>query len=143
MDERHVVTSFLRRTGPTGEDEVLILRRSGRVGTYRRRWAGVSGFLEDRPLEQAYREIEEETGLGRGDVRLVRGGEPLPVPDEQLGVLWVVHPFLFDLVGGATPRLDWEHTEARWIPPRRLRRFRTVPGLVEALARVYPPEAQK
>ena len=35
--------------------------------------------------------------------------------------------------------LDWEHTEARWVRPRALGRYRTVPRLGEALARVYPP----
>jgi 8-oxo-dGTP diphosphatase len=137
MRERHVVTCFLLRTDPQGRDEVLILRRSQAVGTYRGRWAAVSGSLEDGPLQQAYREIREETGLTRRDVRLVGEGEPLEVPAPELDTLWIVHPFLFRLVGAAGPTLDWEHTEARWISPRRLRRFHTVPMLAEALERVY------
>lgn len=139
MRERHVVTCFLQRTDPEGHDEVLLLRRSKAVGTYQGRWAAVSGSIEDGPLEQAYREIQEETGLSRSDIRLLRQGQPLEVPAPELDTLWVVHPFLFHLKGPAEPALDWEHTEARWVAPKRLRRFRTVPMLVEALERVYPP----
>jgi 8-oxo-dGTP diphosphatase len=143
MRERHVVTCFLQRTDPEGREEVLLLRRSQAVGTYRGRWAAVSGSVEDGPLEQAYREIEEETGLRRRDVRLLQQGEPLEVPASELDTLWVVHPFLFRLHREIEPALDWEHTEARWVPPRRLRRFRTVPMLVEALERVYPPPPER
>lgn len=139
MHERHVVTCFLQRTGPEGDDQVLLLRRSHAVGSYRGRWAAVSGSVDDGPLDQAYREIQEETGLGRSDVRLVREGRPLEVPAPELDTLWVVHPFLFHLQGEPEPTLDWEHTEARWVSPRELRRFRTVPMLVEAMERVYPP----
>ncbi len=138
MRERHVVTCFLLRTGPQRQDEVLILRRSQAVGTYRGRWAAVSGSVDDGPLEQAYREIREETALTRRHVRLAAEGQPLQVPAPDLDTLWIVHPFLFRLAGKAEPTLDWEHTEARWVSPRRLRRFRTVPMLAEALERVYP-----
>jgi len=142
MRERHVVTCFLLRTDPQGQDEVLILRRSQAVGTYRGRWAAVSGSVEDGPLEQAYREIREETGLTRQDIRLAGEGQPLEVPAPELDTVWIVHPFLFRLVSEAGPTLDWEHTEARWVSPRRLRRFRTVPMLAETLERVYPPTSR-
>jgi 8-oxo-dGTP pyrophosphatase MutT (NUDIX family) len=132
-----VVTVFLIRRGAAG-DEVLLLRRSGRVGTYRGRWAGVSGYLEGPPEQQAYTELREETGLGPGDLALRRAGEPLPVDDPAGGRYWLIHPFLFELTSGREPAIDWEHEEARWIAPDRLPEFETVPGLAEALARVYP-----
>jgi len=46
MQEAKVVTCFLLRRAAAG-DEVLLLRRSQKVGTYRGRWAGVSGYLEE------------------------------------------------------------------------------------------------
>jgi ADP-ribose pyrophosphatase YjhB (NUDIX family) len=144
MRETHVVTCFLLRTGPHGHDEVLILRRSGRVRTYRGRWAGVSGYVESMPLrasspeKQARREIHEETGLSPADAELVRTGEPLTFDDLDLDTRWTVHPFLFRVRPGAAIAIDWEHTEARWVRPRALGRYRTVPRLRDALARVYP-----
>ena len=137
MREVHVVTVFLLRRG-RGGDRVLLLRRSGAVGTYRGRWAGVSGYLEDDPLRQALREVAEETGLGEGDVRLVRAGDPVHAPDPRLGHLWVVHPFLMEVRGGGQIRLDWEHVSARWVRPASVFLYPTVPRLPEALSAVYP-----
>ena len=139
MEERKVVTCFLLRTGASGRDEILVLRRSGQVGTYRGRWAGVSGYLESEPLAQARREIAEETGLAPEEATLLKSGEPLAFTDEELGVRWVVHPFLFRVSPDAPVSIDWEHVEARWVRPGALGRYRTVPRLREALARVYPP----
>jgi 8-oxo-dGTP diphosphatase len=140
--ETPVVTCFLLRTSPDGHDEVLILRRSGRVRTYKGRWAGVSGYLEGEPEaaeEQARREIQEETGLTDADVELLWAGEPLTFDDPDLDTRWTVHPFLFRVRPGAAIAIDWEHTQTRWIRPGALGRYRTVPRLKEALARVYPP----
>ena len=65
MKQREIVTCFLRHEGL-----VLLLKRSGRVRTHRTKWAGVSGSIEAAtPLEQAIREIREETGVGESHVR--------------------------------------------------------------------------
>jgi 8-oxo-dGTP diphosphatase len=138
MQEAKVVTCFLLRRA-AGGDEVLLLRRSQQVGTYRGRWAGVSGYLEEAdPLAQAYREVEEEVGLTREEVALLRTGEPLEVVDAEAGRRWIVHPFLFEVGPDAQVRVDWEHTEARWVRPEEIFAFDTVPQLAEALMRVYP-----
>ncbi len=134
MQETHVVTCFLANR----EGRVLILRRSAQVGTYRGRWGGVAGYLETTPVEQAYTELSEEVGLDRRDLELLREGEPLEVVDAELGRRWIVHPFLFRVRDTAKIRLDWEHTESRWIEPGEMRSYPTVPGLPEALERVYP-----
>ena len=140
MQEEKVVTCFLLRRSPGG-DEVLLLRRSQQVGTYRGRWAGVSGYLEEaNPLAQAYREIEEEAGLARDEVTFLRAGEPLVVEDSEADRRWVVHPFLFEVRPDAEVRVDWEHTETRWVRPEDVSAFETVPQLSDALARVYPPQ---
>ncbi len=138
MKEASVVTCFLvRRSG--GGEEILLLRRSQRVSTYRGRWAGVSGYIEETdPLTQAYTEIEEETGLAREDVQLLRTGKPLEVVDAEADRRWIVHPFLFEVREPARIRTDWEHTETRWIRPKDIFRYETVPQLVETLMQVYP-----
>ncbi len=138
-EARQVVTCFLRRKDAKGNDEILILRRSERVGSYQGRWAGVSGYLEDdEPLARALVEIEEETGLSADEVRLVRTGEPLPVDDRERGLRWLVYPFLFDVAAERPLTLDWENTEARWVAPQDITDYETVPLLREALELVYP-----
>ncbi len=132
LEERQVVTCFLESDG-----EILILRRSGQVGSYQGRWAGVSGYIETTPDEQALTEIEEETSLYGEDLKLIKRGEPLPIKDEKLGVKWVVHPYLFHIKDRSKIKIDWEHKEIRWIKPKDLDNYQTVPMLKETLARVY------
>ena len=136
-----VVTSFLLRDGPEGE-EILLVRRSQRVRTYQGAWAGVSGYLEAgvTPLEQAKTELREELGLDSNAVRLLRVGSPLPVVDESQHLSWLVYPFLFALEDKRALRLDWEAVEMRWVRPGDLGTFTTVPRLAEALAEVYPAQ---
>jgi len=133
MDERHVVTCFLERDG-----KIMILRRSERVGTYRGKWAGVSGYIEpgSTPQQQAWTEIREEAGLDRDDVELVQEGETLEVVDSELSRKWIVHPFRFRVLNPEKIRIDWEHTEARWTAPEDIGRHHTVPRLLEAWQRV-------
>jgi 8-oxo-dGTP pyrophosphatase MutT (NUDIX family) len=136
-----VVTSFLLRHRPGGNDEILLVRRSQRVRTYQGAWAGISGYLEAgaTPLEQAYTELHEEVGLERDDLELVRSGSPVPVDDESQQLRWLVYPFLFTLsLRQEVPRLDWEALEMRWVEPTELPHYTTVPKLREALAAVYP-----
>ena len=131
--ERQVVTCFLESRG-----EILLLRRSERVTSYQGRWAGVSGSVERTPDVQVLVEIDEETGLhGRGDLEFIKKGEPLVVEDEELGIRWTVHPYLFYVHDRSLVRIDWEHSEARWIDPRDIDNYQTVPMLKETLARVY------
>jgi len=131
MDEKHVVTCFLEHGG-----KILILRRSGRVSTYRRSWAGVSGYIETNADEQAFIEISEETELYKKDLKLEKKGEPLEVIDKDLNRKWIVHPFLFHVRAPEKIKTDWEHTEFKWIKPGELKNYETVPGLAKALTRV-------
>jgi 8-oxo-dGTP diphosphatase len=140
-DATHVVTCFLLRRD-RGRDEVLLVRRSDRVRTYRGRWAGVSGYVEPGvdPQTQAYVELREETGLTPEEVTLVRSGAPLPVHDREAALRWVVHPFLFLVSAPDRVHIDWEARELRWVATGDIAEFDTVPGLAEALGRVYPAD---
>jgi nicotinamide-nucleotide amidase len=131
LDEKHVVTCFLEHRG-----KILILRRSAKVGTYRRAWAGVSGYMETNAIDQAFAEISEETELYKKDLKLIKKGKPLEVIDKSLNRKWIVHPFLFHVKSPDKIKTDWEHTEAKWIKPGELKKYETVPGLAKALARV-------
>jgi ribose 1,5-bisphosphate isomerase len=133
MRIRHVVTAFLLKSA---EGAIILLgRRSDRVHTYPGRWAAISGSVETEcPLEQAYREVEEETGLDRASVDLVAEGWPVRFPDWELGVVWVVHPFLFACKTPAAVRPDWEHVRFEWVDPARIASLQTVPKLAEAYA---------
>jgi translation initiation factor 2B subunit (eIF-2B alpha/beta/delta family)/8-oxo-dGTP pyrophosphatase MutT (NUDIX family) len=126
-----VVSCFLRHRG-----EILLLRRSGSVGTYRGKWGSVAGYVEDRdPDRSALREIAEETGL-EGAVLAARG-RPFEVEDADVGKRWIVHPYLFD-VESRDVRLDWESVEGAWVSPTSILRRDAVPELWTSYERVAP-----
>jgi 8-oxo-dGTP diphosphatase len=132
VEEVPVVTTFLERS----DGAILLLQRSSRVGSFQGRWAGVSGFLEDpSPVEQAFREVTEETGLARDEVRVAAAGAPVLARDGMR--VFVVHPFRFR-VDRTDVRLDWEHTRAEWVNPSEIRRRPTVPKLDRVWEAVAP-----
>jgi ADP-ribose pyrophosphatase YjhB (NUDIX family) len=128
-----VVTNFLLRMDGSSP-RLLLVRRSGLVGSYNARWAGISGFIEHgiAPEDQAYTEICEETGLQRSQVRLLKRGQVVEYIDTDLHRCWLVHPFLAEVLTPAAVHLDWEAEQMRWIAPAELSEYETVPRLQEA-----------
>ena len=132
VEERTVVTVIAKR-----DDKVLILKRSGKVSTYKGCWAGISGSIHpgEDPVEAAMREMKEETGFGLTRNGIAVRGEPIYARDGE--VLWKIHPFLTE-VQEESLAIDWEHDEYRWISPAEISQYQTVPKLdkvIESLLR--------
>lgn len=121
---KDVVTSIIKNG-----DRILILKRSQAVGSCRGRWAGVSGYIEEydeSAIERAMKEIEEETGLTKDEIKFLKEAEPIDVVDGN--TVWRVHPFLFETNKNSI-KIDWEHVEYRWILPEEIKNYDTVPML--------------
>jgi 8-oxo-dGTP pyrophosphatase MutT (NUDIX family) len=132
MNRKSIVTSFLQK-----DEKILICWRSDKVGTYKGEWAAISGHLEEKsPLAQAKREIREETGLEEKDLLLIKEGEPMRVDDIERDLYWRVYPFLFKITSDRELKLNYEHTECKWIKPQQLKETVTVPKLYEAWERI-------
>lgn len=131
MRLRRVVTAFLQE--PEGR-RVLLGRRSEKVNTYPGRWAGISGSIEDGPLQQALTEIREETGLPDDQVTRLGTGQRVRATDWELGTRWIIHPFLFRCEKPDVLRRNWEHTRFEWREPDAIRGLSTVPKLWQAYA---------
>ncbi len=137
VEEVGVVTVFLERH----DGAILLLQRSDRVGSFRGFWAGVSGFLESpSPIDQAFTEVEEETGYRRSELRVAASGAPVLARDGSR--VFVVHPFRFR-VDRTDVKLDWEHTRAEWVDPGEIRRRPTVPKLDRVWEAVAPSSVPK
>ncbi len=118
-----VVTVFLRKNG-----KILLVKRGEDVGSYRGKWSAISGYLEDNsPVEQAHREVLEETGL---TAELLAQGQPLSV--RYADVIWEINPFLFEVESDNEVELNWENTEYRWVSPEKIKELDTVPKLWDA-----------
>jgi 8-oxo-dGTP pyrophosphatase MutT (NUDIX family) len=120
-----VVTCLLENDGA-----VCLLKRSELVGSARGKWHVVSGYLPDGkdPLEHAYDEVAEETGLTRGHVQLQQQAGPLVFADRNGGRPWQVYTYLFATATRAVT-LNWEHVEFAWVSPQALTQFDCVPWL--------------
>lgn len=136
-EEVPVVTALLERA----DGRVLLLERSGRVGSFRGRWAGISGYLEESsPLAQAFREILEEVGLAERDLELRASGDPVFARDGT--IIYVVHPFRF-LTRSTQLKLDWENVRAEWVPPEEIPKRPIVPKLDRVWEKVAPAKVPK
>lgn len=131
-----VVTCLLENNG-----EILILRRSEEVGTYRELWGGVAGFVEDDedPRETAIKEIKEEAGIEKKDLLLVKKEDAIKFTDlyEDKLYEWIVYPFLFHIKDRGKIQIDWEHTEFRWVKPSELKKYDTVPRFKEIVLKIF------
>jgi 8-oxo-dGTP pyrophosphatase MutT (NUDIX family) len=116
------------------------LLRSEQVRTYPGKWAGISGSLENNHTadEQAIIEIEEETGLSRKDISLIKKGEPFIFHDAALHVKKIIYPYLFHIEDRTMVKMDWEHKQLQWIHPEDIDNYDTMPRLKETLAQVLP-----
>jgi len=125
----NIITVFLEH-----DKKILILKRSQKVKTMKTKWAGISGYIEhEEPVKRALKEIAEETGLKNQNVTLLRIGKPLEaVESDKPEITWIVHPFLFSSSTDQI-RIDWEHDEYRWINPKEIENYETVPRLEDAL----------
>lgn len=114
----------------------------------RNHWACISGSIENNedPVFRAYTELYEEIQLKPPLLELVRPGPTLTFIDKDLSTQWKVHPFLFILSANSTEeedevlrkmKINWEHTEYKWIKPEEIANQNTVPNLEKAWKRVW------
>lgn len=116
---------------------ILLLQRSSKVGSYKGRWAGCSGYMEkdEDPDKRAIIEIQEELKIPSDQITLIKKGDPLEIKDKK--ITWVVHPYLFETETDQI-QLDWEHNKYMWLSPEEMEliNFETVPKLKETYDRV-------
>jgi len=122
------------------KENILILKRSNKVRTYKGLWSGVSGYIEEweEPIDTAFKEINEEIGLDREDVELLKTADPIKFTDVYKGETynWKVYPFLFFTRKKSKVQIDWEHTKYRWIRPSQLEKCDTVPRFKEVVSKL-------
>ncbi|KAL2429534.1 hypothetical protein ABEF95_006168 [Exophiala dermatitidis] len=140
LERRSVVSVLLFPFHPYASKpyRLLLFRRSDKVSTYQRKLAPIAGSIEiddKSPLDAAWRELGEETGLGPQQIELWRRGPGFEFTDEKAvtgsegpntkkGRIWTVHPFAFRMktqlvddnnnVNTSVMRLDWEHFNCEW-----------------------------
>jgi len=132
-DVAPVITVFIRH-----KNRILLLKRSEKVLTYKGKWNMVAGYLDElKPIrEKIEEEIREELGITENIIHLIKMGEAYEFRDNKIGKTWIIFPVLAEFKNEPEVKLDWEHTEYKWIKPEELENFDIVPNLNESLKRV-------
>jgi 8-oxo-dGTP pyrophosphatase MutT (NUDIX family) len=127
-----VITVFVRC-----KKKYLLLKRSDKVGTYRGKWNAVGGYLDElKPIrEKVLEELKEELGIDEKNISSIIFGKSYELVDKEVGKTWLVHPVLVEVKKG-TIKLDWEHTDYKWIELEELADFDTIPQLDRSLKNV-------
>jgi 8-oxo-dGTP diphosphatase len=103
--------------------------------------AGVAGYIEENetPIQTALKEISEEVGLAKSDVKLIKEFEPVKITDFYKGKRydWEIFFFVFEMTKKGKIKIDWEHFEYRWIEPFEIEKYDTVPYLKEIVKKLF------
>lgn len=130
MRSTRIVTSFIKFN-----DQILILKRSEKVRSMKGLWSGVSGIIEnnENPINRAKIEIFEEIGIREKEIRLIKKLEKMKISSQQYkNHEWEIFPFLFE-TKNRNIELNWENSEFKWILPKELKNYQTVPSLEKIL----------
>jgi isopentenyldiphosphate isomerase len=130
MRSTRIVTSFIKYN-----DQILILKRSQKVRSMKGLWSGVSGIIEnnENPIDRAKIEIFEEVGIKEKEIKLIKKLEKMKIQSQQYkNHEWEIFPFLFE-TNNENVELNWENSEFKWITPKELKNYQTVPSLEKIL----------
>ncbi len=129
-----VITVFIKSKG-----EILLLKRSNKVRVYQGKWNTVAGYLDEvKPVrEKVVEEVKEELGISKDNISLIHMGKPYEFTDTEVNKTWIVQPVLVELKKRPEIKLDWEHTEYKWIKPEELKKFDIVSNLDKSLENVF------
>ena len=115
-------------------DEVLLLKRSNKVSTYKGKWNTVAGYLDElKPIrEKVLEELKEEVGIEENIISSIHIGEPFKFTDKEINKTWLVCPSVVELLKKPEIKLNWEHTEFKWVKQDELSNYDTVPNLIRS-----------
>jgi ADP-ribose pyrophosphatase YjhB (NUDIX family) len=133
-----VVTVFLKF-----KDEILLLKRSDKVGNYKGMWNAVSGYFDEIMSAEdiGRKELREETGI-TGGYRLSMG-MPHEIHDAEINKTWLVFPLVAEFNEKPRIRLNWENTEDKWVNIKDLNKFDIMPYLGKTLEKALSPSSNK
>ena len=107
------------------EDEILIMKRTSKVLTNKNMWDCIGGYYDEiiPPEKKALKEVIEETGISHSNILSTNVGKIFNIIDKNPARRWIVFPIMFTLKDKIDPKLDWEHSDFKWIKKNRIQGF--------------------
>jgi len=129
-----VITVFVKH-----EDKILLLKRSDKVRVYQGKWNTVAGYLDElKPIrKKVLEEIQEELGISKENIMSLHIGKYYKFADAEIGKTWLVNPVSVELKKKPDIKIDWEHTEYKWINPAELKKFNVVSDFERGLENAF------
>jgi len=129
-----VITVFVKF-----KDEILLLKRSNKVGSYPEKWNTVAGYLDElKPInKKIFEELKEEIGIDRNLILSINIGKTHKITDVHINKTWIIHPVLVEIKEMPKIKLDYEHTEFKWIKQEELKNFDTVPKIDKSFENAF------
>ena len=114
--------------------QVAIFKRTEKLGVYKNYWSIIAGYIQadNQPLDQAYIELDEEGSVSKKQLKLINKIGPKVRIDKKIKRVWIIYSFLFE-VKTRKIKLDWEHSQIKWIKPLSFKNYKHVPGMPEIL----------
>jgi 8-oxo-dGTP pyrophosphatase MutT (NUDIX family) len=111
--------------------KILLLKRSGKVSTYRYKWNTVTGYIDENKtiFQKILEEIEEEIGLTQKNISSYKIYDSIEFTDKNIDKKWIIYPSIIELKNNPKIILDWEHSEYKWIFPKDILNYDIVPKL--------------
>ena len=127
-----VVVVFLKY-----KEKMLLLKRSKKVNSYKGKWQTIAGYIDDfrSVYERMMIELHEEIGLNKKDIKEMRIANQYKVDDKKIKKVWFVNPGIAYLKRKPKVKIDWEHTDYKWINPSELKKFSIVYKVDESYRR--------
>ena len=137
FDQSHKKTSMVVTSVLKNQNEILVLRRSMKVKSMQKKWAGVSGYLEKNEdlLSRALIEIYEETRINKDDLILRKIFNQFAVQIHNELII-IIQPFCF-VSNTRNVVLDWEHSDYYWMNKKEMDNFEFVPRLRQIISRCF------
>ena len=130
-----LVGCWIFRDTPERGLEILLIRRApDRI--YPGIWQCVTGGLEgdEKIVDGALRELEEETGFGADDIEALYGLDQVNLfHADHVDALMAEAVFAAHVRPTAEPRLSHEHDDSRWVLPHEARELVVWPAYRSAI----------
>lgn len=127
------------------KDKILLLKRSKKVLHYSGKWNVISGYLDELKTirQKVLEELKEELGIEEDNILSIQTKEPYDFVDKDINKTWIIHPVLVNLKKKSNIKIDWEHSEYKWIKPEESKKFDIVPSLGKGLENILPDGRDK